>query len=254
MPLQALTLAALAGVGILGIRAHRAGRRTTAMLVATAGVAVLASLVATARLPNGIPFLEPHSHRHWWITGFTVWFAASWAVADALRERLRAVPHRARLALLAAPLVVAAAATAWTPSIDDDRGSVSFGAVQHLTDAVAAELPNRGPWLVQGSGLQAFFSVEPGLVTGLVLRGFDARVAPHEGAIFGRHHVAPADVAGTILVISGPEPPEAPPGYELVARFDSAADAAATGRTNTGIFRQPEQLAVFLALAVNPSG
>ncbi len=212
-------------------------------------MAVLASLVATARLPNGIPFLEPHSHRHWWVTGFAVWFATTWAAVDELRPRLRTVPPKARLALLAAPLVVAAAATAWTPSIADDRGSVSFGAVAHLTDAVADALPSRGPWLVQGSGQQAFFSVEPGIVTGLVLRGFDVGVAAHEGAIFGRHHVAPADVEGTILVASGAQRPTAPPGYELVARFDAVADAAATGHTNTGIFRAPEQLAVFLRLS-----
>lgn len=246
---QLLTVGLLAGLAALGWRAHRRGRTATAALVLTALVVSAASIATAARLPGGIPLLEPHSHRHWWITGALVWLAAGWAVADAARSHLGRVPRPARRVLVWVPVVVGVIAASWHPSITDDRGSVSFGAVRRLTEAAAAALPDgEGPWLVESQGSQAFLSVQPGVVAGLVLRGVDVRVGPGEGPAMGAHRVVDGPVAGRLLVASADDPPPVPEGYELVARFDAAADAAARGHRNAVLFGHPQQVAVFLAV------
>lgn len=246
--LQTLAVLAVAGVVALGIRAHRRGRRVAAGLAGAAVVSCVASVVAASRLPGGIPLFEPHSHRHWWVTGALFWVAVGWLVADLTRPWLRRLARPARVAAVGIPLVVAAVAAAWAPTIDHDRGSVSFGAVTHLTAAVADALPGDGPWLVTSSGPQAFLSVQPGVVAGLVLRGFDVRVEAGEGPAMGHHRVVAGPVAGTVLVASGDEPPPVPPGYELVARFDAVADARRTGHDDVVLFERPQQLAVFLSV------
>lgn len=253
--LQVLAVALVAALGAAGLSAHRRGRRSAGALALAAVVACVASVAVAARLPGGVPLFEVHNHRHWWVTGAITWVAAAWLVADALRHRLARVLSRARVALVAAPLVVAALAVAWAPSIERDRGSVSFGAVAHLTDEVAAALPDDdGPWLVTASGPQAFLSVQPGVVAGLVLRDVDVRVGPAEGPAMGDHRVVDGPVAGTVLVASDDDPPPVPDGYVLVARFDSVADAERRGHTDAVLFGEPQQLAVFLAVGATPDG
>jgi hypothetical protein len=232
----------LAGALWLAARAWRADRRTTALLLITALVAAVGSTLAAARLPDGSATLAPYNHRHWWPTAMFAWLALGWAAWEECRDRVPA-RHLARVgaAAMAAVLTIAAASRV---SIGNDRGSASFGALRTLTDPVAAAVRGSGPVLVEAHGAQAFTSIEPGLVSGLVLRGIDARVATSEGKIYGDQHTADA-TAVRVVILSGADAPAAPAGGVLIGSYDSRDDKA-RGFVNAGISGQLEIIAVYV--------
>jgi len=238
----------LAGAVYLAVVAWRRGSRDASLLTTTALVAIIASILAAARLPEGFATLSPYNHRHWWITATFFWFAVGWTIFDLVRAR---VPVNGRIALGAGAAVLAlvfAFVTVRHVSIVDDRGSVSFGALEYLTPAAADAVRARGgsePVAVSSLGPEAFASVEPGLVSGLVLRGIDARVGDAERKVFGDRHTA--DEAPLRLVIrSDADYDQAPPGMELVATYDPRVDVSEKGVRNSGIAGGVNPLAVYI--------
>lgn len=240
-----LALAIVGALASLAVMCAHCGRRTSALLGTTAVGALLVSTFVASRLPQGVASASPYNHRHWWITGIFAWFAALWCAVDLLRERIalplrRAVPGIGTLAVLLLSLLGASQV-----DIRQDRDSFSFRALNALIPPVVDAVRGRGPVVVAGSGGQAFFSIEPGLVAALQLRGMDARVQSFESKVFQPHRVGGREVATWLYVISGTEITNAPPGSRLIARYDARPDFQ-SGFTNTGIAGRAELISVFV--------
>ncbi|HEX2383788.1 MAG TPA: hypothetical protein VHI95_14190 [Acidimicrobiales bacterium] len=239
----------LAGAVVLAVTAWRRGLRDSALLIVTALVAIGGSVLAAARLPQGFATLSPYNHRHWWITATFFWFAIGWTIVDLLRAR---VPANGRLALGAAVIALSvgfAFVAMRNVTIVDDRGSVSFGALEYLTpaaaDAVRARAGGSQPVAVSSLGPEAFASVEPGIVSGLVLRGIDARVDRAEAKVFGSAHSA-EDAPTRLVIRSGDDYDQAPQGMDLVATYDPNVDVREKGYRNSGIAGGVSPLAVYI--------
>jgi hypothetical protein len=131
-------------------------------------------------------------------------------------------------------------------TIANDRGSASFGTLSRITPPVAAAVAGKGPVLVTGDGAQAFTSIEPGIVSALVLRGIDARVDGAEAKVFGSQHVVDGSMRVRIVIRSGADAATAPPGGRLVAMDDPSADLASGRFTNAGVSGKVELIAVYI--------
>lgn len=239
-------VAMLIGAGVLAVRAWRSDRRAVSLLLITALVAAGGSTLTAARLPEGTATLAPYNHRHWWPTAMFFWLAAGWAIWEevsallAERSRLRRGGPPV-IAVLAAAFALASSARV---TIGADRGSASFGALRALVGPVAGAVRGAGPVLVEARGAQAFTSIEPGLLSALVLRGIDARVAPWEAKVYGGQRVA-TSTAARVLIISGDDTGALPPGAELLAEYDPAGDVA-RGLSNAGVSGRIERIRVFI--------
>ncbi|MGI8664250.1 MAG: hypothetical protein ACR2LQ_13735 [Acidimicrobiales bacterium] len=241
MARAAVALAVLVAMIVVAVRSRRAGDRAAFSLIVTALGALAVSAATAARLPTGIASAAPYNHRHWWVTGSLAWFALVWGVAALHRERLPRAIRLAGFALTAFVVVL----TGSQVTVGDDRGSASFGALAALERPVVAAARDKGPVVVVGRGAQAFTSIEPGLVAVLTLHGIDARVLGGEAKIFGARRVGGVDIVTWLYVVSGEGVDAAPPGSELVARYDPSADVA-SGFSNAGVSGKAEPIAVYV--------
>lgn len=240
-----LALAIVSGLASLAVMCARAGRRTSALLGATAVGALLVSTFVASRLPRGVASASPYNHRHWWITGTFAWLAALWCAAALMWERIppilrRAVPATGSVAVLLLSLLSSSQV-----DIRQDRDSFSFRALNALIPNVIDAVRGRGPVVIAGSGGQAFFSIEPGLVAALQLRGIDARVQSFESKVFQPHRIGGTDIATWLYVVSGTQITVAPPGSRLVARYDARPDFE-SGFQNSGIAGRAELISIFV--------
>jgi hypothetical protein len=249
-----LRMAALAALLVAAVAlawvAWRRGHRQSGLLLVTALVGIAGSVLAAARLPQGYATLSPYNHRHWWITATFFWFAVGWTVVDLLRERMRAPSRNVLMAGAIALTAVFGFLAVRHVTIVDDRGSVNFGALERLTPMVADAVRARGdgsePVAVSSMGAQAFASIEPGIVSGLVLRGIDARVEPSEQRIFGTRHTIDGAPGSKVVIRSGEGFDQAPPGMELVGTYDPSVEVRERGVRNAGVGLGPEPLAVYI--------
>lgn len=238
--------AMLVGATVLAVRAWRADRHGTALLLATALIAAGGSTLTAARLPEGTATLAPYNHRHWWPTAMFFWLALGWALWEEVRPWLAetSLLRRLRVPSTATFAALFAIAASSRVTIGADRGSASFGALRALVGPVAEAARGRGPVLVEARGAQAFTSIEPGIVIALVLRGIDARVGASEAKIYGSQHVA-GPTAVQILIISGDDLSALPARAELLADYDPSRDVA-RGFVNAGVSGRVERIRVYV--------
>lgn len=240
-----LALTVVVVLALAGVMAVRRGQRTTALLVATAVGALVVSTAVASRLPQGVASASPYNHRHWWITGIFAWFAGTWCAIDLLKDRVPAGLLRRLPAAGVAAVVGVAVVTSSQVRLGEDRDSFSFRALDALIPPVADAVRGKGPVVVAGRGGQAFFSIEPGIVSALVQRGIDARVQSFEAKIFQPFRVGGAEIATWVDIVSGDGSAPVPPGCSFVARYDARPDYEA-GFRNTGIAGRAEVIQVQL--------
>jgi hypothetical protein len=245
-----LAVAVLAALVAIGVRARRRGRRSVTTLVGTALAGLGVSAAMAARLPQGLASLSPYNHRHWWVTGAFAFLAIGWGAIDIGKSHVapRAGRRTALAALGAVAVAVLVVAASAGVTIHEDRGSAGFGAIRALVPPVIAALGDHREVLVIGRGGQAFTSIEPGLVAALLQRGYDPRVRPFEGNVFGTRHVGDPSLPTQLFVVSGDGADVPPaPGARLVGRYDARVDAE-DGFVNAGV-GHADLIAVYLVTA-----
>jgi hypothetical protein len=212
-------LVLLAAALILGGLAWRWGSssatRLACLVVATAWFGVLAGARITV-VPG------PYLLRWWWVIAALLWSSLAWSLWSVVGE--------ARLASTAVPvgsvaIVILAAVVGWdavpvrvpNPGYSRTIGTLMTGTV--------GQLARDRRYLVTWNNADAFGAVGVGSYLDLSDRGFDVRVAPVFGRLFGSWRVArPEEVEGTITVVSsdqfdrvGFQPPA---GSVPTARYD----------------------------------
>ncbi|HVX17929.1 MAG TPA: hypothetical protein VHA73_07840 [Acidimicrobiales bacterium] len=237
----------------LFVRAWRARRRSIVVGLAVAVTGLLAATVTVARTPGEFGYQELlWARRVWWPMAVFPWIVAAAAIGAELAARpsnartsLRAGRMAAAVAAVAAVVVVAAT---WPRlGVAHDFGSAGFGPVRHL-GAAAVRATDRGePWVVERRGEFAYYVVGPGVVARLVAAGRDVRVAPAANLDLGSHHDLPHGARGTVIVASGPDAADVPPGFHQVARWDQSTAGSPFDSYRRTMFVIPvEPVAVFV--------
>ena len=214
-----------AAVG-LGIYHWRRGGRPIARLLAIVLIGLALSAVAAASLPNEISSAAPYNYRSWWPLCALLWFAVAWGVAAlpavaAAGTRTAWVRERSLVQVGALAVVLAlATATVARTTIDTDHGHQAFDAIRALNRGLRARLPDRGPWLVVPRGQMAVISLENSVILDLVRHGHPVQITPEREPFLGSFRaIDQDDLAGVLVVASGPGAFDPPPGGREIFRY-----------------------------------
>lgn len=250
-------LTSVTGVVVLGlvvaslVLAVRDRRRTLAALSGATVAFLVGAFVASSRIPRNYSVVVAYNHRAWWPAGALVWLTLGWAAATWVVPRLRVPPLVRRWALVAplALIVGVGAISASSDTIRTEHGSAGFPVVRRLQGPLLRAVKGHRRYLVQlVGGANAVYGAGPGLVSALVLRGYDVRLPIYdkEWGSFRRYRKGQA-VDGTILVLEGTRAGTAVPGFRLVAFYDARRYPGELDGLNSGVTVAAQRLAVYLA-------
>jgi hypothetical protein len=240
-------LGAVLGLGALAWRrGHGAAARFALLMVAAAGIGVIAS----ARI-TGLP--GAYLVRWWWVIGALLWCSLVWSAATLARGR---APARATIAIGAGAVAAIAIAGAWyaVPArVPLERVSV---ALHKLTPAVKQHLSHAQTYLVTFADSRDLGAVGDGLFLDLDTSGYRVKTTPEFAHAYGTWRAAHAgDVNATVTVIGNDDVSlgVAPPAGGLeIAHYDpltpaqraraDALERAIRGRTEPRLKWAPANL------------
>jgi hypothetical protein len=210
-----ILLGAVLGFGALAWRrGHGAAARFALLMVAAAGIGVIAS----ARI-TGLP--GAYLVRWWWVIGALLWCSLVWSATTLVRG---ALPTRVLVACgvgVTAALAIAGAWYAVPARVPLERISV---ALQRLTPAVTQHLSHSQTYLVTFADSRDLGAVGDGLFLDLDSSGYRVKTTPEFAKAYGSWRAANAgDVNATVTVIGNDDASMGvtpPPGAQEIAHYD----------------------------------